>query len=66
MTIHMLANEECATEYPPKKEHRGVNPRGGADKYRCKNSEILVGKVTNSLSVEFHGCEELKELFTFF
>ena len=50
----------------PKKEHRGVNPRGGADKYRCKNSEILGGEVANSLSVEFHSREEMKEPLTFF
>jgi hypothetical protein len=50
----------------PKKEYRGVNPRGGADKYRCENSEILGGEVANSLSVEFHGCEEMKEPFAFF
>lgn len=55
----MLANEEC-DRIPPKKEHRGVNSRGGADKYRCKNTEILGGEVANSLSVEFHGYGGIK------
>jgi hypothetical protein len=49
-----------------KDRHRGVLERGGADKYRRKNFEILRGEVANGLGVELHGCEEVKRPFISF
>jgi len=52
-------------DIPISHERRGVKSRG-ADKYPSKNTEILRGEVTDSLSIELHGCYEVEELYAFF